>query len=81
MVICDNQNHTCDIYEIKHSKECVREQARHLMNEEMVNLTSHRFGKMNGRYVLYLGEEMDTEDEIRYRNEERFLKNFFDKSY
>lgn len=75
MVIRDTQHNTCAVYEIKHSSECVREQGRHLMNKEMLALTTPRFGTLEGRYVLYLGEDIDTEDGIAYRNAENFLKN------
>lgn len=75
MVIRNQKNNTCAIYEIKHSDKCVREQARHLMNEDMLSKTAPRFGTLEGRYVLYLGENLDTEDGIAYRNAEQFLKN------
>ena len=75
MVIYDKKNNWCAIYEIKHSKEYVREQARHLLDDEKIALTTHRFGKLVGRYVLYLGENMDSEEGIAYRNAEEFLKN------
>jgi len=75
MVIYDKKNNCCAIYEIKHSKEYVREQARHLLDDEKLALTTHRFGKLVGRYVLYLGENMDSEEGIAYRNAEEFLKN------
>ena len=74
MVIRDRRNNTCAVYEIKHSREYVRGQGRHLMDEEMLKLASPRFGNLVGRYVLYLGEAMDTEDGIAYRNAEEFLK-------
>lgn len=75
MVIFDKENSVCAIYEIKHSDQYVREQARHLLDEEKLRLTSLRFGKLVGRFVLYLGENLDTEDGIAYRNAEQFLKN------
>lgn len=75
MVIRDNSNNTCAIYEIKHSKEYVQEQGRHLMDGEKLSLTTPHYGKLVGRYVLYLGENMDSEDGIAYRNAEEFLKN------
>ena len=75
MVIRDEKNNSCAVYEIKHSGEYVREQARHMMDENKISLTSLRFGKIVGRYILYLGEEMDTEDGIAYRNAEKFLKD------
>ena len=75
MVIFDKKNSVCAIYEIKHSNQCVREQARHLLDEGKLGLISPRFGRLAGRFVLYLGESLDTEDGIAYRNAEQFLKN------
>lgn len=75
MVIFDKRNAVCAIYEIKHSSKCVPEQARHLMDEEKLGLTTPRFGKLAGRYVLYLGGDLDTGEGISYRNAEQFLKN------
>lgn len=75
MVIFDKKNAACAVYEIKHSRKCVREQARHLADEEKLALTTLRFGKLAGRYVLYLGENLDTEEGIAWRNAEQFLKN------
>ena len=75
MVIYDKKDSACAVYEIKHSSKCVREQARHLLNEAMLAKTSPRFGTLEGRYVLYLGESLDTGDGIAYRNAEGFLKN------
>lgn len=75
MVVRDKKNATCAVYEIKHSRECVQEQARHLRDEEKISVTNHRYGEVTGRYVLYLGENTDTEEGIAYRNAEQFLKN------
>lgn len=75
MVIFDKKKIACAVYEIKHSSKCVREQARHLLDVEKLGLTTPRFGKLVGRFVLYLGENLDTEDGIAYRNAEEFLKN------
>lgn len=75
MVIFDKKNAVCAVYEIKHSNKCVWEQARHLADEEKLGLTTPRFGKLAGRYVLYLGENLDTGEGIAYRNAEQFLKS------
>lgn len=75
MVIRDNKSNTCAVYEIKHSREYVPEQARHLRNEAMLSMTTPRFGKLVGRYVLYLGNDIDLCDGITYRNAEQFLKS------
>ncbi len=75
MVIRDVKNNTCAIYEIKHSRECVPEQARHLIDRYMLDSVTPRYGKLVGRYILYLGENLKTEDSIAYRNAEEFLNN------
>ncbi len=75
MVIFNKRNNTCAVYEIKHSSQYVREQARHLLDEEKLGLTSPRFGKIVGRFILYLGGNLDTEDGIACRNAKQFLKS------
>lgn len=74
MLIYGRNERGCAAYEIKHSDKCLSEQSRHLRNENMLLLTTPRFGTLEGRYVLYLGENKDTEDGIAYRNAEQFLK-------
>lgn len=73
MVIYDREAHCCQLYEIKHSGEAVREQARHLLDEKKSELTKRRFGQITGKTVLYLGQDIDTEEGIAYRNAEEFL--------
>ena len=75
MVVRDKENDICAIYEIKHSRECVTDQAKHLKNEEKLSMTTPRYGTLVGRYVLYLGEDIDTDDGVAYRNAESFLIN------
>lgn len=74
MAIWSRETNTCALYEIKHSSECVRGQARHLLNKEACAGAAWRYGEIVGRYVLYLGENLDTEDGIAYRNAAQFLK-------
>ena len=50
------------------------------MYQEKLALTTPHYGKLVGRYVLYLGENMDSEDGIAYRNAEEFLKKLPDIS-
>lgn len=78
MVIRNQRNNTCAIYEIKHSAQYAPEQARHLRDEEMLRQTTPRFGMLVGRTVLYLGDAFETEDSIAYRNAEQFLKELPD---
>ena len=74
MVVHDPATITCEIYEIKHSKEIVPEQYRHLLNAEKCAETEHRFGKITARYVIYRGEKAEV-DGVRYLNVEQYLKS------
>lgn len=74
MVVYDREANQCAAFEIKHSRQAVLEQARHLRDAEKCALTERRFGKLVGRYVLYLGQTREIEDGITYRNAEEFLK-------
>ncbi len=75
MVVRNKNTNTCSIYEVKHSSVVVKEQANHLLNEEECNLTEKRFGKIVGKYVIYLGNDSTTDYGIQYLNAERFLKS------
>lgn len=74
MVVQDPKTLSCEIYEIKYSKERACEQYRHINDEEKCVMTTHRYGNITGRYVIYRGEntEMDT---IQYLNVEDYLKS------
>lgn len=74
MVIHDPKTLTCEIYEIKHSKEIVPNQYRHLVNPEKCVETEHRFGSITGRYVIYRGEAAQSEG-VWYLNVEEYLKS------
>ncbi len=74
MVIADTQAGTCEIYEVKYSKEVVSEQYRHLIDEQKCNETEHRFGKIVSKNVIYRGDEKSV-DGISYLNVETYLKN------
>ena len=73
MVIHDPEKLTCEIYEVKYSKEVVPQQYRHLVNEEKCAQTEHRFGTITGRYVIYRGEATESES-VQYLNVEEYLK-------
>lgn len=74
MVVYDQKALTCEIYEVKYSKEQVPAQYRHLKNEEKCAMTTHRYGKITGRYVIYRGKNMEL-DGIQYWNVEGYLKS------
>ena len=74
MVVFDQKTLTCQIYEVKYSKEQVPEQYRHITNEEKCAMTSHRYGDITGRYVIYRGDSAEVEG-VRYLNVEEYLKS------
>lgn len=74
MVVCAPDTLSCEIYEIKHSKELTANQYRHLTDPEKCAVTEHRFGTITGKYVIYRGEETESEG-IKYLNAEKYLTN------
>ena len=74
MVVFDQKTLTCQIYEVKYSKEKVPEQYRHITNEEKCAMTSHRYGGITGRYVIYRGDSAEVEG-VQYLNVEEYLKS------
>ena len=74
MVIQDKAKKQCEIFEIKHSKQMVSTQYRHINNEEKIVLTEAQFGKVVRKCVLYRGESQVLENGIEYKNVEEFLK-------
>lgn len=78
MVVYDKKENSCKLYEIKHSTEIVREQARHLLNEEQLKNVSPKYGKITERCVLYRGKDAVTEEGILYKNVEDYLVGLSD---
>ena len=74
MVVFDQKTLTCQIYEVKYSKEQVPEQYHHIKNEELCAMTSHRYGDITGRYVIYRGDDGEV-DGVQYLNVEEYLKS------
>ena len=74
MVVCDKKELTCKIYEVKYSRERIPEQCHHLENEEKCAMTSHRYGDIVGKYLIYRGDNAKCGD-IQYLNVEDYLKS------
>lgn len=74
MVVQDPKTLSCEIYEIKYSNQRVRKQYRHINDEEKCAMTTHRYGNITGRYVIYRGENAEM-DNIQYLNVEDYLKS------
>jgi len=75
MVVRDLDTRTCELFEVKHSKERANEQFRHLVDVDLVSRTEKAFGKVSSRTVLYRGTDFDHPDGVAYRNVETYLKN------
>ncbi len=74
MVVYNQKTLTCQIYEVKYSKEQMSEQYRHIKNEEKCAEVRHRYGEITGRYVIYRGESTVVDD-VQYLNVEEYLKS------
>lgn len=74
MVIYDQKNLTCEIYEIKHSKEKVVNQYRHLIDQDKCTMVEHRYGEITKKVVIYRGETCIF-NTIEYLNVEEYLKS------
>ena len=76
MVVCDPENVTSELYEIKHSVEAVPQQYRHLVDEQKCKYTAFRFGEIIRKSVIYRGETKKI-GEIEYINVEEYLNELW----
>lgn len=81
MVVFNPNEGTCEIYEIKHSKEVVPQQCKHLLDEQKCKDTEFRYGTITGKYVIYRGATttlvqagVETSEDVIYLNVEEYLK-------
>ena len=74
MVVFDPSAGSCQIFEIKHSREITPFQYRHLIDSEKCAQTEHRYGPITGKFVLYRGEDQILNG-IQYQNVEEYLRN------
>lgn len=74
MVIYDTENNSCEIYEIKHSKERVPQQYRHINDPEKLAETERKYGRITKRAIIYRGEAYLEKNGIYYINVEDYLK-------
>ena len=75
MVIRDKKNNCCALYEVKHTANAYDDQPKHMRDEDKLAYVREIYGDIVGRYILYRGENFNTEDGIAYRNAEEYLKN------
>lgn len=81
MVVFNPDEGTCEIYEIKQSKEVVPQQCKHLLDEPKCKDTEFRYGTITGKYVIYRGTTtslvqagVETQEDVTYLNVEEYLK-------
>lgn len=74
MVVVDNKNTTCEIYEIKHSDKIVNNQFKNLVDQEKCQSTEHRFGKIMKKCVIYRGKTENINNGISFINVEDYLR-------
>ena len=81
MVVFNPDEGTCEIYEIKHSKEVVPQQCKHLLDKQKCKDTEFRYGTITGKYVIYRGATTslvkaggETSEDVAYLNVEEYLK-------
>ena len=74
MVVRDLDTRTCQLFEVKHSKERVDGQFRHLVDADLLSRTEKVFGKVSSRVVLYRGSDFAHPSGVSYRNVESYLK-------
>lgn len=74
MVVFDPAKMNCRIYEIKYSKERVKEQHHHLTDEEKCAMTIHDYGDIVEKCVIYRGDTVTQKNKIKYINVEEYLK-------
>ncbi len=74
MVVRDLDTRTCQLFEVKLSKERVDGQFRHLVDADLLSRTEKVFGKVSSRVVLYRGSDFAHPSGVSYRNVESYLK-------
>lgn len=74
MVIYDEKSDSCELYEIKHSKQVVTNQYHALNDAEECDLVEKKYGKIVKKCVLYRGAHLELENGVIYDNVESYLK-------
>lgn len=78
MVVLDEEQYCCRLFEIKHAENTDPHQYRHLVNEEMCRRIEFKYGVIQDKVVLYRGKDTVV-DGIKYVNVEKYLMQL-DKS-
>ena len=74
LVIYDEEQDACELYEVKHSTQIVNRQYHALMDQEACTLVEKKYGTIIRKCVLYRGKPTVLENGIVYENVEQYLK-------
>lgn len=72
MVVYDKTTNRCKLYEIKYSTAINERQTRHLNDDKKYASFEKHISPINGKYVLYRGENTVIDD-VEYLNVEQYL--------
>jgi len=72
MVVYDSTTNRCKLYEIKHSTAINKRQTRYLTDETCCEIVEKCISPIDGKYVLYRGENTVIDD-VEYLNVEQYL--------
>lgn len=74
MLIHDKEHHEYYGFEIKHSKEAVKEQYQYLCNKELTEVLDKQYDRRKNVAVLYRGNPFYSSDGVYYLNVNTFLR-------
>lgn len=77
MVVMDEHNYTCQLYEIKYSKEIIEEQYKNLIDKNKCKEVENKFGKIISKSIIYRGINKIINSDINYINVEDYLNNLY----
>ena len=75
MLIYDREQHSCEAYEVKHSKEQTGHQYRALIDPQSAEAIEQKYGIITRRCVIYRGKSEKLSNGIEYLNVEEYLKD------
>jgi len=73
MYVFDEEEYTCDLFEIKHSKEINSKQQRHLLDRAKCAKVESYFGEIKSKNVIYRGQTQELDNGVNYINVQEYL--------
>lgn len=71
-------NNKSYLFEIKSSNLVLDDHEKHLTNDDFINYINENFGNVNGKYVIYSGENYINDKNIIYINSKYFLEKIYE---